>query len=254
MYWKKAVIGTVVAVAAWSVGSPAEARSQGPVNWSGLYFGGHAGYTWADADWKMVHPMVLNEVSESLDFDNASAGVHVGFQHQIRRWVFGGEVSLTSGPKSDIQDGVDLYYGTPVGTMKMDMDWVFTATAKVGYAWDRWLAYVKGGYAGAQIGLSASDNVPSPYYGILTRDYHSGWTIGAGGEYALFDGVSVGLEYNYINFSNSLSSQLYELTSPPVPLRAPDVKSKIDADVHSVMARISFKLSRPEAYADASFK
>ncbi len=30
----------------------------------------------------------------------------------------------------------------------MDVSWLTTVTGRVGYAWDRWLAYAKGGWAG----------------------------------------------------------------------------------------------------------
>jgi outer membrane immunogenic protein len=71
-----------------------------------------------------------------------------------------------------------------------------SVTGRIGYAWDRFLGYVKGGGAwerdehdysnGALIGTAAA-----------TR---SGWTVGIGGEYAFTNWLSGFIEYNYYDF------------------------------------------------------
>ena len=81
-----------------------------------------------------------------------------------------------------------------------DINQILTVTARLGYAWDRWLAYLKGGYAGAEIETSSlliSTGVRSNQV-----QWQNGWTIGGGLEYILTRNVTVGIEYNFIDLGS----------------------------------------------------
>jgi outer membrane immunogenic protein len=75
-----------------------------------------------------------------------------------------------------------------------DVDLLTTVTGRVGYARDKWLAYTKGGWAGADIELTLFD------HGTPVRanssDWANGWTVGGGGEYAICKNLSLGVEYD----------------------------------------------------------
>ena len=98
-----------------------------------------------------------------------------------------------------------------------EIDWLATATARVGHAWDRWLIYGKGGLAAAQMRYSLHDQAlstaaaPPPFppvafqtlasTGVFTgNDTRVGWTLGAGLEWAFWDRWSASVEYNYADF------------------------------------------------------
>ena len=212
-----------------------------PFSWGGLYVGIHAGYAWADVDWDLDY--VPAQFSETASNDGAFVGGHIGLQHQYGRWVVGGELTLSGGFDDDTVRPVGLFFGDPRGSLKTEMDWLVTATGRLGYSWDRWLGYVKGGYAGAMIRLTTDDGVP-PNDISSTRDMHHGWTVGAGLEYAITQNLVFGVEYNYISLSEEVSADLFRSGAF---LRT--IHSDVDTDIHSVMARLSLKFGRDEPIA-----
>ena len=85
-------------------------------------------------------------------------------------------------------------------SFKETTDFLGTATARAGYAWDRWLVYGKGGAAWAGDRYSATGTflgVPFDFEGLETR---LGWTAGAGIEWAFSNNWSLKLEYDYYGF------------------------------------------------------
>src|SRR5207247_2176790 len=75
---------------------PVEARPPAAIAspiWSGFYFGGQAGYSWATADF--THTNTSGFV-ENFSFNPGSAigGGHVGVQGQWANWVLGAEASF----------------------------------------------------------------------------------------------------------------------------------------------------------------
>ncbi len=72
------------------------------------------------------------------------------------------------------------------------------------FAQDRWLAYAKGGWAGANIELKLNE----PNTGIHAGDtsWANGWTVGGGGEYALGPHLSLGVEYDYAELDTGRST------------------------------------------------
>ena len=68
---------------------------------------------------------------------------------------------------------------------------LFPATARVGYAFDRILPYIKGGYASSEVKSTASP----PFVGFNDKQQLQGWALGAGLEYAVHRNVTIGVEY-----------------------------------------------------------
>jgi outer membrane immunogenic protein len=92
--------------------------------------------------------------------------------------------------------------GAPV-TLSTRSRWLATATARIGYAFDRVLLYVKGGGAfinelegGIMSGVSFED----------AGRTHTGWTAGGGLEYAWAPNWSAKVEYNYMDFGNKATT------------------------------------------------
>ena len=71
-------------------------------------------------------------------------------------------------------------------------------TGRVGYAWDRFLRYVKGVVAWEGDDHSYTDGVTT---GTVSAT-RNGWTIGVGGEYAFTNFLSGFVEYNYYDFGS----------------------------------------------------
>ena len=75
-----------------------------------------------------------------------------------------------------------------------------SVTGRVGYAWDRFLGYVKGGGAWERTDYWATTIVLGTAY--TARETRSGWTIRVGGEYAFTNWLSGFVEYNYYDFGS----------------------------------------------------
>ena len=212
-------------------------------NWRGFYVGGQVGGAWTDTNWKWSEtdhfvPGGSRLVQESSDW---LAGGILGYNFQFGRWVVGVDGSLSGGPLKQVSV---LPAGTsPVGsdpvTATSDIDWLALATVRLGYSWDRWLAYVKGGYAGANVHSSLTDSVG---HGTVDKKWHNGWTVGAGVEYQFLKNISLGLEYNFVD----LGSRNYLIDQPNGA--APNfARYNLDTDLHTVTARLTFRFDRPQA-------
>jgi outer membrane immunogenic protein len=93
-----------------------------------------------------------------------------------------------------------------------------SVTGRLGYAWDRFLLYVRGG--GAWERDNYASTVPPivgaavvPGFTITGSETRSGWTIGVGGEYAFTNFLSGFIEYDYYNFG----TRAVNFTNPIIP-------------------------------------
>jgi len=163
-------------------------------SWTGCYVGGHVGGLWARKDWTLAPPDPITALG-SHDANSWIGGVQAGCDYQFAGgWVIGvqGDYAWTDAKGSffDVVDGV---------TDQSRIRALSTATARIGYAWDRFLGYVKGGGAWEQ------DNYDRFVVGTTVpvgsaREWRSGWTVGVGGEYAFTNYLSGFAEYNYYDF------------------------------------------------------
>jgi len=236
-----------------SVGTGSGAWANGPdkgrpISWGGVYVGLHLGGAWSDTDWGLAYtnPGFFNasDLPGSFNFGDGAVlpGGQIGLQHQVGAWVFGAEVSVSSARLSDKINGVDLWQGTGVGTLETKIDWLFLATGRIGFAQDRWLTYVKGGYAGARISVSSDDNVP-PDFGFSDRRWHNGWTIGAGLEYMIAPGMTFGVEYNYVDLNADFSRPVLNLVNG-AQVGGAFANSDVDTSIHSITARLNILFGR----------
>jgi outer membrane immunogenic protein len=163
-------------------------------NWTGCYIGGHFGGLWAHKDWTLAPPDPVVPLG-SHDANSWLGGVQAGCDYQFAgNWVVGiqGDYAWTGAKGSH----ADFFDGT---TDQTQIRSLATVTARVGYAWNRFLGYVKGGaawerddYTRFVLGTVVVDSFASETRG--------GWTVGVGGEYAFTDYLSGFLEYNYYDF------------------------------------------------------
>jgi outer membrane immunogenic protein len=215
--------------------------------WQGLYFGGHAGGVWGSAG---VHDQfdysgdpILNGSASSTGF---IGGAQAGYNFQRGHAVFGVEGDI--GYLGVSATGSDFYDNTLPGGHKCTVgqssgkgdecsigakyntsgDLYGDLTARLGYAADRTLFYVKGGVAFLNVDESvdyAGHNCTyTGNYGCsktkLPSLFHSGgsdtlagWTAGAGVEYALTPSWSLKGEYQHFDFG-SMSYATNNLTTP----------------------------------------
>jgi outer membrane immunogenic protein len=156
-------------------------------NWTGIYVGGHIGAGFVGSSFS--DPIAGG--SETFDNSGFLGGGQVGANAQFNRMVVGVEGDFSW---MNLSNGSTDSIGVKVNT---DVQWTSTATGRIGAAFDRLLVYGKGGLALAQDKSSLTDlsgNTASD--GFL----RTGWTAGAGFEYAFTDNWSAKVEYDYLGF------------------------------------------------------
>jgi opacity protein-like surface antigen len=192
-------------------------------DWTGFYAGAFTGAGWGKNDWSF--PALGTGANPRMA--GMLGGGDVGYNKQFGSWVLGveGDVAATNakGGAGCIPNGNDINFmnnGLAVQNCNNDLRWVATATAKVGYAWDRVLVYGKAGGAWTDNKLNESCNgdaqfnqggcVPSntAQTGVLgvqnvtATASQFGWTVGAGFELVLTPSWSAKAEYDYMNFGS----------------------------------------------------
>ena len=151
-------------------------------NWTGFYLGGTGGYDWASAN-----VTYLGVPGSGDDFNGGKLGGFAGYNYQFtNNVVLGVEGELDYNWNEQSYD-VGLPYSVKAGS-----DWEGSVRARLGYAFDNALIYATGGWALANGYVDAN--------GLEQNQTFSGWTVGAGIDYALSKNVFAGLEYRYTDF------------------------------------------------------
>jgi outer membrane immunogenic protein len=186
-----ALIATVAAASAADMGRPvykAPPMAVAAYNWSGLYAGVHIGYGSTKANFSGLGG------TSSPTGDGLLLGGQIGYNWQAAGspWVYGIEADVSGvGADADTPPNVNsaIFGPNAIGTVR----------GRVGYAADRALWYLTGGYAWADNELKLS----GPAFGgtLTSSKVHSGWTIGGGLEWAFADAWSAKIEYLYMNFA-----------------------------------------------------
>jgi opacity protein-like surface antigen len=191
------------------------------VNWTGFYVGAFGSGLLGTADWNYVGGGVSPHVG------GYSFGGDIGYNYQFGPYVLGveadlGKARVTGGTACGPLLAGIFTSAAPMFQMTCNAwaDWMATATARVGYAWERVLLYVKAGGAWTNQQVAATCNesaillvASAPFQscsnpaGILSAGFGgsktiSGWTVGYGTEFALTRNWSVRAEYNYISFGD----------------------------------------------------
>ena len=207
-------------------------------SWTGFYIGGHAGGGWSDTSWLRISGTsngfdtgpgsIANAVGPAHDIDGFIGGGQVGYLWQSGAVVFGLEGSWSgSDLKGSSLGTVDDVYTTKIG-------WLFLGTARLGFAANRWLVYGKGGFAAGSVKIDIFDPTPGQDQ-ASSRKTHSGWTVGAGLEYALTQNWTLGVEYNYVN----LDSKSHSFVNTPSGLA--NVVNVDLGQLHTVWGRLNYK-------------
>jgi outer membrane immunogenic protein len=177
-------------------------------NWTGFYIGGNLGWGWSQGSFSDPAAGVVISGTNTSSF---LGGAQVGGNYEFSNGVLIGVESdfdwlLNSNNTSNPGAG-------GVSVTANDR-WFITLTGRLGYAFDRFLVYGKGG--GAWVGssnpvITAGGATFSP----STSNSNYGWTVGAGAEWAFWGNLSARLEYDYIG----LNSQTFAVPAgAPAPI------------------------------------
>ena len=213
-------------------------------DWTGVYIGLHAGGAFGDVDYTNVSDtsgvMDLDPGETiALEPDGVLGGVQLGYNHQFTNWLFGIEVTGSGLDFDDTQ--LNPFPGGTEEFVTAEVEWLFTAAARLGWTWQDSLLYVKGGYAGGNVNAAHVDPsaaVDASIDTVPTEETHNGWMAGAGIEHRIGDRVSVGLEYNYVDLGEQ------DHTGVAITSLATSVNN-VDVQLHTVTARLNWNLWTP---------
>jgi outer membrane immunogenic protein len=187
-------------------------------NWSGFYIGGNLGAGFADSSWTDPFTGAHNTFNKA----GFIGGGQVGANWQINAMVLGIEGDFDwTGLKGSGHDSVG-------NTINTNTQWTSTVTGRVGAAFDRLLVYGKGGVAFAHDNDSLNDIFGNTASASVTR---TGWTAGAGLEYAFAPNWSAKIEYDYLGFGSetvNLPTAGFSTYSTSASLNVQEVKAGIN--------------------------
>jgi outer membrane immunogenic protein len=218
--------------------------------WTGCYIGGTGGGVWgntSDAWGANPNPGGFGAsagalaISHSFHTSGATGGVEGGCNYQVSPWfVFGVEGDWEATSLSGSFGGTAV---TPAGsfpfTQTYSSHWLSTIRARAGYSAGNWLFYATGGAAFANLSRSDTLSVSVPVASTITASQStiaSGWTVGAGVEWALAPNWIVRAEYLYVD----LPALTYTAVNPAVALQ---FITATHSDLHEniIRAGVSYK-------------
>ena len=191
--WERVAAG--VGVSFFACGAPAFAADlslkapafKAVYDWTGFYIGGHVGYGGGTLG-PGTNPLPEQGVLLPPSVTGLIGGYQVGYSKQLPNHVVLGVEA-------------DASFTSPLDAPRLDpapfnttIDYVGTLRGRLGYAFGRWLPYMTGGFAWGHSHVDINDGggsiVASP------GQYQSGWTAGAGIEFAVSGNWSARLEYD----------------------------------------------------------
>jgi len=200
-------------------------------DWTGFYVGGHVGYSRGNARVTVVDDDPTNF---SHAFGSVTAGLQGGYNYVLpSRFLLGIEADA-SFMNALSADDVAWFRTTPDTDIAEKIDFMATLRGRFGYAFDHWMVYATGGFAWS---LGRFVQTPGPVDDIdKVLHLHTGWSAGAGAEFAIAPSWIARLEYLYRNFGHA------EITFPA------GTTAGSSYDVHTIRAGLNYKLGAPTAY------
>jgi outer membrane immunogenic protein len=204
--------------------------------WTSCYLGAHLGGGWAKEN--VTDPVLLVQDNAGLGGPGFTTGRPTTVGVNQSGAVIGGQIGCDYQFPSNLVIGVEgaVSGATMKGTrlvalpdsppdtalVRVKTDFMPTLTARVGYAADHWLFYAKGGVAWASNKYSvvgtfnggAGLGLPFDFEGLSVR---TGWTAGAGVEWAFAEDWSARLEYDYYDFGTHTAT-MNDVNLGPGPL------------------------------------
>ena len=174
-------------------------------SWTGCYVGGHIGGLWASKEWSFRDPLLpgLNEPLGEHDVDGFLGGIQGGCDYQFGGPGGGFVIGIAADYAWANADGEHTRFFNFVGDdvrFRSEIDSVASLTGRLGWAWDRFLIYVKGGVAWER------DNYHVRALVLLDEwqagETRTGFTLGFGGEFAFTNFLSAFVEANWYNFDD----------------------------------------------------
>lgn len=189
-------------------------------SWEGAYIGGQVGYGWGRSDYN-------NEgYTFRLKPDGFLGGLYAGYNFDVgNNLVLGVEGDITYSDMDDGFSGVDVE-DDEIYSYSSKLRWSGAVRARLGVAMDRWMPYIAGGVAFGKVKNSLWLEEDDGIYSASRSKSFTGWTAGAGVEYAATDNLLLRLEYRYTDFGKKTFYNLREETGlhPRTKFKTHDIR------------------------------
>lgn len=225
------------------VKAPAAPASPAAIyNWTGIYAGINGGGGWGTGHF-CTDAFAGGGSCSNGDVANHNlsgwlGGGQLGYRYQWTNWVFGVEgmwdaARIKGDNPSPLAAAPNRVRGTNIKSL-------YSVTGSVGYAWDRWLVYAKGGWAGSRVDLNA-DNLNAGGFTLQTSTNYDGYTVGGGVEAFVWQNLSIALEYAYYDLGRGDIMNIPNSGGIVNPCSFCDIHAR----VHTATARLNYKFNWP---------
>jgi outer membrane immunogenic protein len=197
-----------------------------PFTWTGCSVGGHVGGGWDRTNF--TDPGISSTIpgfpvttiappggSIGVSGSGVVGGAQIGCDYQFaNHWVIGIAGDFTATDLHGIAN--DPFFAGKSGnpaTLSSRTDWVASVTGRLGYSWDRFLVYGKGGvgFAHDRYSLNNFTSIGGAFCGgpafvacnASTSTDRVGWVVGAGFEWAFAPNWSALVEYDHYGFDGN---------------------------------------------------
>jgi outer membrane immunogenic protein len=224
-----AVLGAAAGVRAADLpAAPPAYKAPGPVvvplnTWTGFYVGAQVGYGFGQSSGTQnANGTFFPVVPYSIDPAGVLAGGHVGFNYQTGALVVGAEADVEA---SNLNGATTIFAFDQTYVFNVKADTLASVRGRIGWAQDRLMLYGTGGVAWGHVSTPPLDAL---------NGWRTGWTAGAGAEYALPRNWSARVEYRYTDLGRASSFD-------------PNLNSTDDNKLsfHAVRLGVSRKLGTP---------
>lgn len=240
-------------------------------SWTGLYLGVGGGTAWGTKEYDWNIDATIASVQNQLGAPGAipPLGLRSQGSHGINGGFFGGQIGYNYqiawavlGVQADAHwadiSGDGNCFALAITNCSAKVESFGTVTAKLGGTVDRALLYAKGGFAWENaksdinvLGLGAGNvlagAIPGGVNFVLASEVsenRTGWTWGAGVEYAFAPNWSGFVEYNYLDFGKKTQNYLYSVSVPAAALTlALPIPTELNEQYHVVKAGLNYRFN-----------
>jgi outer membrane immunogenic protein len=242
----KTIFYGIAILSASAMAAPAFAQSASDVTWTGPYVGVNLGYGGGDFNYDAsgtADPAGTDPAAGHLRQSSSGVigGGQVGYNFETPNGiVLGLETDLAAsdiGAKTSFSS-VDSLGNAADADVRSKIDYLGTVRGRVGKAMfgGRFVPYVTGGFAYGGVKSSAYSNCSSCVATAFSTptDTQTGWTAGAGAEYALTRHLSMKAEYLYTDLGRDNIANAGEFGVGGANLYDANVSEKATANVMRV--------------------
>ena len=175
-------------------------------NWSGFYVGADGGYGWETSKGGLTTAAGISLAPYSYNVNGPIAGIFIGGNYQFDKLVVGLEgdwqwSNLIGNNQTLAPLGAaGAFPGGPFTISTTVKDYA-SIRGRLGFAFARFLVFGTGGWAWGNPSTSYATTEAAPF--AATGSNGTGWTAGAGIDYAFTENVFGRIEYRYTNLGTS---------------------------------------------------